>query len=60
MLDHPTINQLTNDAESVATIDRVLLNNHCHRCGGLMVHDNCLDVQSDSGEVEVKVLRCFA
>ncbi len=60
MLDHPTINKLTDDTEAVATIERVLINEHCHRWGGLMVHDSCLDVQSDSGEVDVKVLRCFS
>ena len=32
----------------------------CHRCGGLMVHDDCLDVASDTGEVRIAVLRCFA
>ena len=32
----------------------------CHRCGGLMMRDHCLDVASDTGEVFVTVLRCCA
>ncbi len=34
--------------------------NECHRCGGLMMPDHCLDVASDTGEVLVSVLRCCA
>ena len=60
MLDYQKISELTDEVEALAKIDRVLRNEHCHRCGGLMIQDHCLDVQSDSGEVDVKVLRCCA
>jgi len=45
-------------ATATITIDRMLREEHCHRCGGLMIHDFCLDVGSDSAEVEVTVKRC--
>ncbi|GJL56823.1 MAG: hypothetical protein NPIRA02_39550 [Nitrospirales bacterium] len=58
MLEQPTIRRQSDEVEALATMDRVLNKEHCHRCGGLMIHDHCLDMKSDSGEVEVKVLRC--
>ncbi len=60
MLDQPRFRRFPLESEAVSTIDRALRDEQCHRCGGLMVHDNCLDVLSDSGEVEVKVMRCCA
>ncbi|WP_454062883.1 hypothetical protein [Candidatus Nitrospira salsa] len=58
MLNHPTYNHPLEITSNTATIDRMLRDEHCHRCGGLMIHDYCLDVGSDNAEVEVTVKRC--
>ena len=58
MLGHSTNIKQQEEIKVVETIKRALRNEHCHRCGGLMIQDHCLDVHSDSSEVLVHVLRC--
>lgn len=33
-------------------------NGSCHRCGGLMVDEFCMDLLNSTGELDVKTLRC--
>ncbi|GJL49119.1 MAG: hypothetical protein NPIRA01_03460 [Nitrospirales bacterium] len=60
MIDHLSTSQTAEKDKAVSTMNKTLHNGHCHRCGGLMINDHCLDVLSDSGEVQVQVLRCCA
>lgn len=32
---------------------------HCHRCGGLMIKDYCIDLQDETGQIDVTVIRCI-
>jgi len=32
---------------------------HCHRCGGLMVGEFCMDLLSSTGELEFLAFRCL-
>lgn len=60
MFKSSSTSQKLQKSSFAAKMDQQLRNNHCHRCGGLMVGDYCLDVISDTGEVQVAVMKCFA
>ena len=60
MFCHLSLNKTLDEQEKDLRTNTMRPNDHCRRCGGLMVHDDCLDVASDTGEVRIAVLRCFA
>lgn len=61
MVKHSTVTQSSQDSVSVATTSQAIIHSsRCHRCGNLMIADYCLDVASDSGEVIINALKCFA
>ena len=39
---------------------KLLLNQDCHRCGGLMITDLCFDVESNTGEFEIEIRKCLS
>jgi hypothetical protein len=39
---------------------KLLLNKACNRCGGLMITEQCLDVESNTGEFEIEIRKCIS
>lgn len=39
-------------------IDVVLNNDHCKRCGGLLVNEHCTDLLDNTGRMDFPALRC--
>ncbi len=48
------------EQDDVERTMKLLLNKDCHRCGGLMITDQCFDVESNTGEFEIEIRKCLS
>ena len=48
------------EQDNIESTMKLLLSKDCHRCGGLMITEQCFDVESNTGEFEIEIRKCLS
>ena len=53
-------NKPNQDQHELEDFMKILLTKDCYRCGGLMITEQCFDVESNTGEFEIQIRKCLS